>query len=319
LLAAFVLSDLTYRYVERPVQKHALLPSRRQLLGVLGAASILFIALGALGIATHGGVVRFPEPVRPLLLAAQETSTYRCGKLFRILNPSRELCPRNDVPDGDGLLIVGDSHADVLDDMVGEVGSELGMPVYLTIRNCDLDQFHVRPDCSGYVLDRIISEARSSNVRTILLPSFWRKDAIYEAFVDPVIRFREAGMTMYFVEVVPHGAEFDPTWRAKALLAGERPTPGYTLADYRADNGHQLAILAKLKAEFPAAVRVLSPADHLCPSGVCEIDTHGQPNYFDDDHLSRVGVQRVRPMIAEMLASLDRVDRAALPQGDNPL
>jgi len=305
------LAAVTYAYVELPVRRLVLLGSLRQLLAGLAMASMLFVMAGAIGLVTHGAVFRYSEPVRSLFLAAQEESPYRCGMVFRVLNPMRETCERNQAAGDTALLIIGDSHADILDEMIAELGTHRNIQVLLSVRNCDIDQFFIRSDCTGAVLQRLAEEGKSRGAVSVLLSSYWAGPLQYQRFVRPIEALLKAGLEVTISEVVPHGEFFNPARRAEILLASSARDLLFTKQEYMTQLSEQRAIFERLKTEYGDAIKVLRPAEYLCTDGGCAFETNGSPNYRDESHLSSAGVARLRPLYERYLDSVvSKADRS---------
>lgn len=307
LALSITLSSLTYHGIENPIRKKKYISSARQLLFCLTTSSTVFFIIGLLLIFTKGALFRYKEPERTLLEAAQEKSPYRCGKLFRITNPTKEICKTNKIKGGNGVLIIGDSHADQLDEMLSELGKEMSIPVFLTVRNCQFDQFQTINNCKSDIFHKILDEIEELDIRTIIAVSFWHSSELtYTSFRDNMDFFLKEDMTVYFSEVVPYGPFFNPTKRA---FAAHNDTTlltksSYTIKDYLDDVTLQRSIFYNLKMKFPEKVFIVSPSNYLCNSTDCDFYTDGYPNYFDDHHLTKVGVNRLKPMYMRIFKTL---------------
>ena len=158
---------------------------------------------------TNGALFRYENPnVRTLFLAAQERSPYRCSKLFRITNPGSEICKINKAIDKPGVLIIGDSHADQLDEMIAELGEQNSIPVYLTVRNCTSDEFGVNAHCAQSIFDEILTEIKHNNITAVISTSYWDSESLnIKGFKEHLTILTDAGLKVYISETVPH-AEF---------------------------------------------------------------------------------------------------------------
>lgn len=306
LALSFILSGLTYRYVENPIRYKQRLSTSPQLLLSLAISTVIFLTIGVGLIYTQGGLFRYSEPERTLLQAAQDKSPYRCGKLFRITNPTKEVCRTNSAQGDGGVLIIGDSHADQFDEMLSEIGEQNNIPVYLTVRNCKFNELSVTSHCRDSVTDEIIEEVGDLGIDTVIAVALWGKSGLsYQSFFDSVQKFTTAGVSVYLSEVVPHGDFFNPAKRAHALLHdGVAVSPAYTVSNYRDDVALQRSIFKKLKEEFNDQVLILKTSYYLCDSTTCNFYTNGYPNYFDNHHLTRVGVNNLKPMYEPIFRAL---------------
>ncbi len=293
-----LLSDLTYRYIEDPVRKSRKLPGDKRLVNqYIGVSAAVFLAAAAL-IASKGWVYRYSEPIRQLHLTSMEKTRYRCSRWFRIRYPSSEICARNAVDDRGGILVLGDSHADQLDDSLAALGERYNRAVYLTVRSCDINQYGSDEYCSDEILDRIVAQALERKISLVIATSFWKeKTLVFDDFSRNASKFVNAGLQMAFSEVIPHGDFFDPRQRA-ALISngGFQAGATFPVQDYRSVVGVQRTIFGSLHRQFGPAVEILKPAKFLCDDAACDFSTDGLPNYVDTNHLSKVGIGRILPM-----------------------
>jgi len=237
-----------------------------------------------------------------LLEAAQEKSPYRCPKLGRILNPSSEICKITQIGEPEtansGVLIIGDSHADQLDEMIADLGDEYHVPVYLAVRNCDINAYGTSGHCSLKVRDKILEQIHEIGIQTIISVSFWHSENILNDFDDIIDRLIDMGTELYISEVVPHGEFFNPERKADFLM-GRTDTEIniYTTSEYEIENTAQIEIFDKIAKKYVHRVSIIKPRKLLCSDDQdCEFSTNGFPNYLDDGHLTEVGANRLRPM-----------------------
>ncbi|MFT5663246.1 MAG: peptidoglycan/LPS O-acetylase OafA/YrhL [Gammaproteobacteria bacterium] len=307
IVMAFILSAMTYQWVENPIRRKSILPSTRSLLRYWGASSVLIIIVGAGFVWTNGALFRYEnQEVRTLLLAAQDRSPYRCSKLSRIFNPTSEICKINDAVGKSGVLIIGDSHADQLDEMIAELGKAKNIPVYLTVRNCTSDEFGANAHCAKSILAEILAEIKRNNITTVISTSYWRPESLnINGFSEYLEILTDAGLKIYISETVPSSDYFNPTLLAKHLL--QEPSfvrKPFSKSDYNRETEEIHLTLKLFENEFPDAVQILKPGDYLCDVGACDFYTNGYPNYFDSHHLTRVGVDRLKPMYSLIFKSV---------------
>jgi SGNH domain (fused to AT3 domains) len=62
-------------------------------------------------------------------------------------------------------------------------------------------------------------------------------------------------------------------------------------ADYESRNRFILDLFKDIAAKYP--VQFVWPVDALCESNRCAVEEHGEPLYFDNNHLSSVGVSKI--------------------------
>jgi peptidoglycan/LPS O-acetylase OafA/YrhL len=304
IIATFAVSQLGYGYIERPVRTGTALPQDRQLLGLAACGGVLTVAVAFLFVATDGATFRYPPQIAKLYVAQQQRSPFRCPSLGRLVDPHAEVCKINAVTSDRNILVLGDSHADVLDEMIARVAADQGMGAFLTKRDCKLYDFGERPECSTAVLREIQKEIETNKIEYVLAMAFTKKDFTEEKQLQAsVLKLLETVDGVYLMQVVPNGPYFDPGERARALRNNQLPPPQYTLADYLADNHAAIESMRRVAAA-DARIKVLDPSSYLCPQPACDFDTNGAPNYFDAHHNSPTGAKRLEPMFAEVLRNL---------------
>lgn len=302
MIVAFAAASASYHLIERPIRTRRLLRSPRQ-----GAIGVIAVGAGAVGaatvmIATNGAMFRYPSEIRPYLTASMERTTFRCGIVYRLQNPASEMCPLNTVgKDAPGILLLGDSHADVMDDMLATVAVEAGVRLYLTVRNCDFGRYGEYTFCSSSVLDRVLAEARANDIGTIVSISFWNAESIPqpERLSENLRRANGSGQRLIVMETVPEDPSYDPELRALAALEGE---------PLRRDGIRRSEYLARLQP-FRAVFRgdavagrmdIVELVDIFCGSKTCTYEIDGHPAYTDSNHLSLVGRELVRNLFVNL-------------------
>lgn len=309
IAATFVLAHFGYEYVERPVRERRVLVQTRQLLGAAALSGVVTASVAVVFVKTDGATFRYPPAVARLYLAQQQRSPFRCPSLGRLADPRSEVCKINAASADGNVLVLGDSHADVLDEVVGELAARSGRGAFLTKRDCKLYDFGRTPTCGDSVLEQIEHDIEANRIKYVVSMAFFQPDFAEErelaATVERLLRLVDR---VFIMQVVPNDPSFHPEGRARALRSGAPAAPPYRLEAYRTANARHLGALERLAAANPR-VTVLDPTRYLCAGEVCEVDTDGTPNYFDAHHLSPTGARRLSPMFAAVLASLGREAR----------
>ena len=78
---------------------------------------------------------RFGKEQQNIFAAWTDRSAYRCGKLFRILNPTKEICPLGAKDGNKRLLLVGNSYADSIKTSFAKVATARGVDLYFVVEN----------------------------------------------------------------------------------------------------------------------------------------------------------------------------------------
>jgi peptidoglycan/LPS O-acetylase OafA/YrhL len=308
-IALMVLATLgavaSYHLLENPIRHRIWLPRSRQIVFMSLAASLMIAILGLTLGATHGLVARYDAKLRPFLNAPNERGVIRCGKLFAALNPSAQMCPIS-VSDGrqNSVLILGDSHADVLKEKIAEIGLEMGLGAYLTTRNCDLGRFNDSEFCRYAILDRVIFEAANRGIVQILAISLWDDDKFtVESMTADISRLVTAGFPVTIFHDVPQDPGLDPLHRVSLALAGNPlDMSGVARSTHMTQSARIRAKIIEAVSKFPEdQVRLFDLADPICRTEDCLYHVNGMPIYFDSNHLTFTGAEVVAPLLRDAL------------------
>ncbi len=306
MILAFGAAALSYHYVEQPIRQRrflATIPALRRF--VIGGMVTSAGAATAI-IATDGALPLYPKEVQPFFLAANDRGSYRCPKSFRVLNPEAEHCPLTDNRTAPGVLVLGDSHADVIDEMLAAVAETVELPIYLAVRDCSLGRYGKTSYCSDHVLRKVIEQGKQIGVSTVLAISFWNDEMELDELIEQTQLLIDTGLGLVIMEVVPHDHSFDPVDRARAALRTKTSPSleGLPLNDYLKATETQRSNFAAVAEHFPGRVTVLTPSDYLCKDGLCRFHTDRIPNYTDTHHLSKTGGEVLRPMFHNLFENI---------------
>lgn len=307
ILAAVGLAYMTVIFVENPIRRRKILPTRDGLIRacLLGSVAVLTIAFGF--IISDGAMFRYPKKIQTLFAATEDKIEYRCSIYDRLLFFIMPTCPVNSVAKGPGLLVLGDSHADQLIRVLGALGDDYGLRVIYASRTpCMIGQFGPGGYCRADDLRAIIEDARRQDVQDVLSISIWSPSGIGdEQFEKDTGRIIQSGMKLWIMEHVPIDAGFDPAARAdKALRGGEITDAGISKATYLQQISASRVFFERLKREFPRSIQVLTPQVVLCPTDECDFQTDGHPNYSDSNHLTQIGAARLTPILKPVFQSI---------------
>ncbi|MEM7301226.1 MAG: acyltransferase family protein [Pseudomonadota bacterium] len=303
VLVAFVGAVATYHWIEQPIRQRQWFPTTRGLL-LAGGLSSGLIVVAALSIFATGGLLNtFPDDIRAYLSAGPHSSQFRCGKVFTALNPGAEICPIGTLTAKGGVLVHGDSHANVVKEVIGELANSAGVSAQLTARNCMLGEYGTTRFCSHSVRDAVVEQARAMGIKDVFAIASWNTGEITR---DRAQRdfgaFIAAGMTVHVMEKVPTDPSYDPRQRAKtALNGGALDATGIRQTTYLERIGDERQLLERLQQKYPERIRLYSLQPIFCPETACRYVKGGKPLYFDGRHVSKEGAEELRPLFSRML------------------
>ncbi|PCG10096.1 acyltransferase [Sphingomonas ginsenosidimutans] len=334
--AMLLLAILSYRLVERPLRYSGLLNRLPPLrffaaYGVAGAL-IGAVVLGAMvakprvGLAaSNDAAVWSPYVARPGApgCAVRQDASTMAGGTRVTLTPA---CP---AATDARLFIVGDSHAGAYIRLAATIAAQDRRPVtIMTKGGCKLLPIlpdDVTPSCTAF--DAAAVDALQQAMRpgdTLLVSAYYtprerdiwgdvpapaRRDPAIEAqlradAIARLRRWRAAGLA-----VVLEGPK--PTMPTAAFRCADwfNRTSAYCAHGDRVDRTTVLhrsafahAALAQIAAAVPG-VRLWDPIPGLCAGPVCPAYLNGKPLYFDTDHLSGAGNERLVPLLRRELAA----------------
>jgi peptidoglycan/LPS O-acetylase OafA/YrhL len=307
-VAAFVLtflvSAVTFKYVEDPIRQRILLPKSWQLQSFAVGSMVCCAGTALALLSGQGYPQRFPEPAAGLFAQAREQNHGRCGFVFRASHLFEPACPvSKGVGDGRGLLIVGDSHADAIDNGLASRATEIGERVYLADTSCDLWRLTGKVfRCGDAYAEKLIHFARNRSLARVLFVSSW-SDFKHEGPAEAALRrFQEAGLEVFVSGPLPAGEVYDPAAQARRLLKDPSyAPPRQSLRSFEQQFDRSFRFLERLQETTTrGSVRLLWPHRFLCDETGCAPMTDGLVNFYDDGHLSSAGVARVLPAYEEL-------------------
>jgi hypothetical protein len=261
--------------------------------------AIATFGFAAFLIQSFGAVDRYPPKIAKLYHAQLERSPYRCSVIVRITDYKSEMCRVNDVKGGNGILLIGDSHADQLDEILGRLGKQRNRPVYLTTRNCKLEHFTASGYCGEAIFREIVDEAKDKDITTVFSVNFMSPSVKASSLTPRVEAFFRAGVSrVVLVLPTPFDASFSPEVQIAALARGQTFASPYTLSRHEDDTRLQRQALAAVASNTGA--EIIDPGPYICPNS-CIFERDGKPTYLDDNHVTPAGAALLEPMFATAL------------------
>ena len=329
LLAMFVLSVLSWRFVEAPFRKKRLLPRKK---GLFVASLVATAALIVASLLATGDVVD------------REWRQWRaCENVEERLSGDEGLCVVGDTEAAPSFILWGDSHARALNSaakasalrlgMAGYVASKPGCPPLLGIRR------QKQPECTKYNEALLSLVQQDPNIKTVVLAAHWTgftegtkyndegsgpsetidemaepgapaqdRPALLSTGLHRTIQaLQDAGRQVIIIGPVPEVGHNVPSVNHIAKITNrdvnEMIAP--SIKAFEARNARSFSIL-KTVAEA-LAVPVLWPSGVLCNAEMCIVALEdGTSLYHDDDHLSTEGARYVSTILDAELAEGDR-------------
>lgn len=282
-LIVCIFSYLSYQYIERKKWP----PPRTILLA--GTGSIVCV----ISISNLIQDNRFSPEQKKIFFAWEDRAPYRCGKIFRAIQPTKQVCPLGKTNDTlDSILLVGNSHADAIKTTFDEVARENGYQTYFYVSNNPLmDNSSIKPE-------HVIQEAKLTNSKQIVLhyaPKSIQVDTIFQLSKLS----EDAGITVSFIMPVPVYQVHIPK-QAYLESIGASKIPSQTIEQYNKYNEELISNLAAT-----TNVRVINTSNIFCSPKCKTKDKNGNLFYFDAGHMTLTGAALLKPALQNLFSVND--------------
>jgi peptidoglycan/LPS O-acetylase OafA/YrhL len=288
VLTIAIASYASYNLVERRFARYFKAAIPRVLLVLL----IVAAASGFSSLSEH----RFGKEQQNIFAAWTDRSAYRCGKLFRILNPTKEICPLGAKDGNKRLLLVGNSYADSIKTSFAKVATARGVDLYFVVEN--------DPLIGGRLsAARTIEVADKSGIDFIAIhfSNIYERANNREQISSLLKLARARGMAVVVIAPVPEYNESVP----KAMY--EATSGDYAFAFDRKHHEQAISAFRDFEGKLTEdGASVFDPAEILCPPDhKCVFaDSAQRPYYFDAGHLTLTGASQLEPMLDAAVSKL---------------
>lgn len=316
LAAIFVISCLSYFLWEQPVRKKYFLTSRRALFTTSFSFILIFFLIGHVG-------RKFITPYIPVgaesYLLEKNEWTFAQNNTTHIDDITVTLLGKENSPPS--FLMLGDSHAAMLAEIVSELSSEHELAGYLMARGgndplilpsddilcrrlieresfefallsfrwalhleqCDLGDFTDRPEVKERV--RELSQKLTNSI---------------EYMIQRGIR------NIYIMEPFPAQTVYYPASRALGIIKRRQNPEEVLFTELEANmhyNRNGILMLENIAAKYPQ-VHLLNPVPYLCADGICPAVKNKRTLYVDDDHISLWGATLLKPVLQNIFQNM---------------
>ncbi len=311
VLVTFVLSYLTYRFIEQPVRQRRILSARRPIFVSALAVSIAFIFVGRVTDLKRGFPERLPEGARTYAMGALDRDKYAhdCGDVSINRIHKQKLCTigqhKKAKPD---FIIWGDSHANMLIPMIRQIADNRKLfGVFATKSGCYpifiKEQVDVNKKCVVFnkAVLKIIS---SQKIQNVVLAGYWWRDLVITAKKDKLMPLNKAeniistlkaldGHQLFVFTGIPGYKSNIPSELAKAAMYNRERM---TIAVTREAFTKHLDTVHNLFKSGDADITFIDVTDTLCEkNNTCALSAKKRSLYYDKHHLSVTGAMKIRP------------------------
>lgn len=341
VMLTFVLAYLSWRFVEAPFRRRATVSSRAVFGGSIAVGAVL-CGLGVLGWAYNGLPSRLNMPESIVASIARSDRQAECFDLTGLHEIDDWTCTLGNPDSSPRFLVFGDSHVfsllDALDSAAqqtgvsGEFSGASSCTPFLGIHALRNDQRST--NCHAANL-RLLKYAKDLKVEHVILVARWTgytdggytgdsfsfisrapdgrraktesRAAFEHGLATTLQAYQEAGIGLTLITQVPQQFTDPMLAYGKAYLSSADPANIIsTLSVTRQQHRELQGFVESLFDRYDAPV--LDFTDILCYEDVCPIGTSDTSYYFDDDHLSLAGADRLLPSLTELIESFEVVD-----------
>lgn len=211
--------------------------------------------------------------------AFTDRSTYRCGKLIRIIDPKAITCELSSDPTDrkNAILLVGNSHADSIKTTFTKIAKQYEMTTHFIVQNNPLMK-------GGLGSSEIINEAKLKGINHIVV-HFSPQGITADKLIELVTLSQENNIRVTFIDPVPVWPEHVPKAMYIQLNTSEEQL-SQTKEEYMTTHESFFSKVNKINSPNFNRVTVV---DYFCNPNCLYMNDAGIPLYFDRGHLTLTG------------------------------
>lgn len=325
LVFTFVLSWVSYQYVETPFRTKQFCASRSQMFLFGSAAIAILFSLGLLIHRGDGFPNRAPAAANAIAAAAVDSNPreYECfRKNYRDVFGAAKPCVLGDQSGSEyDFVLWGDSNADAAMPIIDEMAREYGQTgVFFGAGGCRpiiWGDETVKDQKCEVIKQQAVDFINEHNVPKVLLISAWGAigknaspvgtpteqidedaDAFYRALSGTLALIETDNNTIYIMKKVPN-YNYDVRVEFMEAVQSNVPMSDITkpYADYQAVNASQNLAIDRLQAE--GRIVSVDPSPAFCSDEVCAAVIDGAILYRNGSHINTTGALRLRPIFTD--------------------
>jgi len=303
LLAGYILAELSYRYVETWGQRTARLKPPRRTAALLAGFTGFALVAGLTLLLSDGLIDRYTGRSRALYAAQMDRPPRRCPLAARLAAKDRLFCRIDQAESHDrpGILLIGDSHADLMKPELARMARGAGRPFYLVQQDCRVIDYGVDRNCPAKAWPKLLRQIDAAGIGDVIVISRYTQDFDPARFRHAILDLAATGVHVTIEPTTPESPEFDPeTWIRQGRADSWPDRARYRRADYLRDNRVLLATMRPLARRDD--VTLIEPLALLCPDR-CLIARGAAPLYHDPHHLTSTGAALVAPLYRSVITA----------------
>ena len=302
VLAALMLSVLTYHYVERFLRHRGVAVTLMLivLMSVLGLAGWNVYSRDGLE-SRFRKLIELPTQMKRDFTKWEDKGMYPEGECKpNFVYPNARICLQSNAEKNPTTVVFGDSHAFHAYWGIAQSFADEGRVVKLIGRGgCSFALYRDNEDCIRTFeqqLEWLTTNSVIKHVfivhRLVVQPNSSLADMKdYQRRMDSMLeRLTQAGLQIIYILPVPE-LRFNPRLCASKLPLGRQFDPAkcdFALEREMQLQGAERALVGRWRDKFPS-LQVFDPAAILCPGGRCMAVLGGSALWMDDNHVTETG------------------------------
>lgn len=282
ILLICISSFLLYRYVETRKFKINIFKLS------LGASATIIVTALLLPIIQSSII---PAAENNIFKAFKDRSTYRCGKLHRVLEPNSISCELTGLDSNinHNIMLVGNSHADSIKTTFAEIAKKNRSTLHFITENTPLTKGGLSPE-------RILKEAKSKKITHIVLHH--SPMAFSYEIIEEIVSIAEIeNINVVFIEPVPIWSEHIPQ-KMYGIIKNKDSELYQSRKDYLEYNSMMFNQLDKIENKNFSRTPIV---DYFCNPECIYKTEDGTPIYFDRHHLTLTGSRLISDAIQKTI------------------
>lgn len=300
LVIGYGLGVLSYFTVERWGQRSMWLRQPKNTIGLLLLLSGFSLVVGLAANLSSGFLDRFEGREKALHAVTLSIPPYRCPVSIRLSLDDRQFCQINSVPSGEGILLIGDSHADMMKMSLADMATDAKRPFYFLVRNCRVGDFGNRGGCAERDWPILLRQIKQNRITDVFVISYFARKFDPARFQQAVADVADAGIRVTISLPTPDSEILDPSFWIRAGKADSWPEwLSLSRSDVENANADLIAAMRQAANGRPA-VRLIDRMSLLCPDR-CRFAVGDKPLYHDEHHLTDFGAEYVSPLYRDAI------------------
>jgi len=284
ILLTFILSFLMFNFVES-------LRSSKKFLKIIFIAfsGLIFLGLTLPSINNW----RFSDKQLRIFNAWEDRSSYRCGKIFQLLNPTEGICPLGTQDGKYKILLLGNSHADSIKTSFASSMDKNGVSSYFYVDNNPL----MSKQASAKFIASDIARLNMEKVVIHYSLGFYEEESYQNELINFINLMNDQQVDVIFISPTPSYKFHVPKLLYEQSINESVQLKKQTMAEYFKNNNSFYSLIKKLNISDS---NIFYSQQFLCPENDCLISINGNPVYFDASHLTITGANLLIPIFNQI-------------------